>query len=83
VKKILRITETNIEKASAGVGVSLSELGNAVSDINPSKWVQEAYLTKDGKLDPKKIGWQTTAELEAQKRTPYSDSLESSGGVCG
>jgi hypothetical protein len=83
VKKILRITETNIEKASAGVGVSLSELGNAVSDINPSKWVQEAYLTKDGKLDPKKIGWQTTAELEAQKRTPYSDSLKSSGGVCG
>jgi hypothetical protein len=83
VKKIIKQTSNNVKKASASVGVSLSQLGNATSDINPSRWVQEAYLTKDGKLDPKKIGWQTTAELEAQKRTPYSESIKSSGGVCG
>lgn len=83
VKKIVRQTGINVKKSAASVGVSLSQLGTAVSDINPSRWVQEAYLTKEGKLDPNKIGWKTTAELEAQKRTPYSESIKSSGGVCG
>ena len=82
VKKIIRQTGTNVKKASASVGVSLSQLGNSVSDINPSRWVQEAYLTKDGKLDPSKIGWKTNAELQAEKRTPYSDSLKTTG-ICG
>jgi hypothetical protein len=83
VKKIFKQTGINVKKESASVGVSLSQLGTSISDINPSRWVQEAYLTKDGKLDAKKIGWQTNAELEAQKRTPYSESIKSSGGVCG
>lgn len=82
VKKIIRQTGINVKKASASVGVSLSQLKSSVIDVNPSRWVQEAYLTKDGKFDSKKIGWKTNAELEMEKRTPYSDSIKSSG-VCG
>ena len=74
LNRIIKQTGKDFSKASKDLSKNISGIGPALTDINPSKWV-------DDSIDYVKANWKTTAELEAEEPSKRTQRTAANIGI--